>query len=137
MFDQIIEWLEKGGDAEYADRDVRTAVAAIYYHMMAVDGAVRLREIEAFTRILAVEFDLDDDQIHDLLHRGAESDQESPSLFPFATIINRSLDEDKRKAVLVNLADLADSDGFRHPLETDLLTHLADLLKVPRLVNGA
>ncbi|MFD0917737.1 TerB family tellurite resistance protein [Pseudahrensia aquimaris] len=130
MFDRIIEWLEKGEGGDFPSRDVRTAVAAIYYHMMAVDGAVTLREIETFTNILGEQFDLDDDQIHDLMHRGAETDASSPSLFPFASIINSAFDIDKRMAVMDHLVSLADSDGIRHPLETELLEHLAKLFKL-------
>ncbi len=45
MFDQIIEWLEDASHGEkhgYSARDVQTAVAALYYHMISVDGIVKL-----------------------------------------------------------------------------------------------
>lgn len=131
MFDQVIQWLETGEGGNYPSRDVRTAVAAICYHMMAVDGAVTLKEIEKFTTVLGEQFDLDDNQIHDLMHRGAKSDASSPSLFPFTSIINSSFNLEKRRLVMHHLAELADSDGIRHPLETELLDHLSVLLKIP------
>ena len=135
MFDRIIDWLEAGDGENFPSRDVRTAIAAIYYHMMAIDGAVTLREIETFTNILGQQFDLDDDQIYDLMHRGAESDASSPSLFPFASIINKAFDLEKRRSVMKHLTSLADADGVRHPLENDLLEHLNKLLKTDAPVS--
>ena len=133
MFDQIIEWLEDASHGEkhgYSARDVQTAVAALYYHMISVDGVVRLKELERFTNVLQEQFELDDEQVHSLMRRGAKKDSESPGLFPFTTILNREFSEEKRREVVEKLGELAESDGHRHPLELELLSHIRQLLKL-------
>ena len=133
MFDQIVEWLEDaahGDTRAYSARDIRTAVAALYYHMIAVDGSVTLQEIERFTTVLQEQFKLDDEKVHELMQRGAMKDTQSPGLFPFTSILNREFSEPKRREVFERLKELADSDGHRHPLEMQLLDHLKQLLKL-------
>lgn len=131
MFDRVIDWLENGGpDGHYSDRDVRTAVAALFYHMVSVDGQVSPKETDALIAALASQFDLSHDQVHELMHRGERQDRDAGALFPFTAIINHELSEAQRIDVIDCLRDLADADGIRHPLENDLLQHLKQLLKV-------
>ncbi len=133
MFDQIIERLEDAshGDAHgFSDQDVQTAVAALYYHMISIDGVVSLREIERFTNALREQFGLDDDAVHELMKRGARNDEQSPGLFPFAVILNHEFSEAKRREVLERLTVLADADGHRHVLERELIDHICQLLKL-------
>ena len=50
MFDRVMAWLE-AKDAQalpFADNDVRVAVAALWYHMIAVDGVVTQDERNQF-----------------------------------------------------------------------------------------
>ncbi len=130
MFDKVVEWLEDADEEAYSDRDVRTAVAALYYHMISVDGHVSLREIDRFLTILKEQFALSDDQARELTRRGVQQEGESAGLFPFTAILNREFDDAKRRNVLRHLHELADSDGARDPLERDLLQHIQTMLKL-------
>jgi uncharacterized tellurite resistance protein B-like protein len=133
MFDRVIAWLEEGVTGEldgFDERDVRTAVAALYYHMIAVDGVVSPSEIKRFTEVLQDQFGLSDEQVRELMRTGRDNDNESPGLFPFTAIINHSFSEEKRRRVVERLSDLADIDGIVHPLESEMLAHVRLLLKL-------
>jgi len=131
MFDRIVSKLENpAGGFEYSSEDVQSAVAALYYHMIAVDGVVRFAELERLQRVLKKQFNLNDEQVHDLMKRGRSSDSESPGLFPFTVVLNRQMDVEKRRDVLKHLTSLARADGHKHPLEIDLLDNIGELLKV-------
>jgi len=125
MFDKVMSWLES--DAE-GQEDVQTAVAALYYHMIVVDGQMVRIEVDQFAHLLKTRFDLDDDQLEALSVKGIEASNMSPGLFPFTVILNRDLDRDQQGQVLEALRQLADADGNRHELETRMIDDIAELL---------
>ena len=122
MFDKVVSWLEDDHGREgHSDRDIRIAVAALYYHMISIDGVVSLKELEVVTNALQEQFSLTDDQVHELVERGAKQDRDSPGLFPFAVILNREFSEEQRREVLRHLKTLARADGSNDPLESEML----------------
>ena len=125
MFDKVMSWLES--DAE-GQEDVQTAVAALYYHMIAVDGQMMRSEVDQFVHLLKTRFDLDDDQLEALSVKGIEASNQSPGLFPFTVILKRDLDRDQQQHVLEALRQLADADGTRHELETRMINDITELL---------
>ena len=133
MFDKVVEWLEEAADGEaggYSDLDVRTAVAALYYHMIEVDGVVTLDEMTRFSNILQSQFDLPEEKVRELVARGADNDRNSPGLFPFTVILNHEFSKEKRAEIVDRLAELADSDGHRAGVEIELIDHIRQLLKL-------
>ena len=137
MFDKVVDWLEdtsQGSDQGYADRDVRAAVAAIYYHMITLDGIVSLGEMQRFTSILKRQFRLSEEKVHELVKRGVDWEKNSPGLFPFTVILNHEMSDKKRRLVLKRLAERADSDGHRSSIEVELLDHIRQLLKLDESV---
>ena len=127
MFDKVMDWLEEGGEVNASD-DVQVAVAALYYHMITVDGEMLRSEVDAFAHLLKNRFNLDDDQLEALSVKGIEANSESAGLFPFTVILKRDLDRDQHQQVLAALRQLADADGSRHELETRMIDDIAELL---------
>ncbi len=125
MFDKVISWLEDGSEGQ---EDVQTAVAALYYHMISVDGQMLSSEVDRFADLLKSRFDLNDDQLEALSVRGIEADSQSAGLFPFTVILKRDLDHQQQEQVLEALQQLADADGSRHELETRMIQDIKDLL---------
>ena len=133
MFDRVMDWLadeplrhEQGFD----DHEIRVCVAALFYHMIAVDGEVAAVEREQLRRQLSQRYQLSDSQLATLEQEGEANDRESAGLFPFTVILNRQLDTEQRWRVYNQLKQLALADGTVHDLEQGMLDHVKILLKL-------
>ncbi len=125
MFEKVLSWLEDGSEGQ---EDVQIAVAALYYHMISVDGQMLPSEVDRFADLLQSRFDLDEDQLEALSVRGIEANNQSAGLFPFTVILKRDLDDQQQQQVLDALQELADVDGTRHELETRMIGDIRELL---------
>ncbi|MEE9375106.1 MAG: TerB family tellurite resistance protein [Rhizobiaceae bacterium] len=134
MFDRVMQWLEAdGADHErgFNTEDIRLSIAALYYHMIAVDGVVTVEELRHLRGVLREQFLLDDKQIAHLANKGEAMDKSSAGIFPFTVILNRELEEQERKEVYDQLLTLAKADGVLHSLEEAMLDHVKFLLQLP------
>lgn len=114
----------------FADHEIRVCIAALFYHMIAVDGEVTEIERQQLREILSQRYQLSDNQLAALEQEGEESDKESAGLFPFAVILNRQLNPEQRLKVYDQLQQLAMADGNVHDLEQGMLDHVRILLKL-------
>ena len=133
MFERVMDWLESDGDDHddgFTDNDIRVSIAALFYHMIAVDGVISAAESERLRSLLENRFSLTRDQIAVLASAGEDSDKASAGLFSFAVILTRELNTEQRQQILVQLTDLAKADGVIHPLEQEMLAHVEVLLKL-------
>lgn len=133
MFDRVLSWLESPGENEerhFDDQDIRVAVAALFYHMVAVDGEVTEIESQRLGNLLRERFGLNHSQLAQLSQEGQNVDQDSAGLFPFAIILNREYSEDQRRDILSRLEALAQADGVVHPLEAAMVDQMRLLLKL-------
>lgn len=73
----------------FDDHEIRVCIAALFYHMIAVDGEVTTAERQQLREILSQRYQLSDNQLAALEREGEESDKESAGLFPFTVILNR------------------------------------------------
>ena len=133
MFDRVMEWLasdpNEGGEG-FNDSEVRLSVAALFYHMIAVDGSVSTVESDRLRTLLQHEFGLDDEQIEKLAEAGQHADQNSSGVFPFSVVLNEELDLTARQRIYAELETLAMADGILHDLEAQLLSHMKVMLKL-------
>ena len=114
----------------FADHEIRICIAALFYHMIAVDGEVTAVERQQLRQILSQRYQLSDGQLAALEQQGEESDKESAGLFPFTVILNRQLNPEQRLKVYDQLEQLAMADGNIHDLEQGMLDHVKILLKL-------
>ena len=135
MFDRVMDWLadeplrhEQGFD----DHEIQVCVAALFYHMIAIDGEVTDAERQQLRSLLAQRYRLSETQLAALEREGEESDKGSAGLFPFTVILNRQLTSDERQMVYDQLKQLAMADGSIHDLEQAMLDHVKILLKLER-----
>ena len=134
MFDRVMDWLAaepENHDEGFADHDIQVCVAALFYHMIAVDGEVTQSERQGLRRLLSNRYRLDETQLSMLEAEGAETDLQSAGLFPFTVILNRQLGVDERLVIYQQLQQLARADGELHELEKQMLDHMKVLLKLP------
>jgi len=133
MFQRVMDWLADAPDAQdlgFGDHDIQVCVAALFYHMVAIDGVVTEQERDDLEQILSKRFHLDETQIATLAMEGEQSDRDSAGLFPFTVILNRQMDRQERQLVFDQLQQLAMADGEMHELEQSMLNHVAVLLKL-------
>jgi len=136
MFDRVMDWLEAaktepdGTEPGFGDHDIQICVAALFYHMVAVDGVVTEEERLQLRQILSHRYQLNDMQLAQLAQDGEDSDRQSAGLFPFTVILNRQMDQAQRQQVSDQLEQLALADGVIHDLEQGMLDHVKILLKL-------
>ena len=131
MFDRIVAMLEGDGSSNapsYSDQDVRTAVAALYYHIISADGVITPKEMNQFSETIRAQFNVSEDDLKLIMSSGAVQGRESPGVFPFTAVLNTHFDRDARKQIFDNLVDLAESDGRVDRTERNVLDHIATLL---------
>ncbi len=132
MFDRLIKLLEDDIDGVDTSDPLETAsaVAALYFHMIAADGVMTTDEITRFRSMLQQQFDLNDEQLNEVVTRGAQEERASPGLFPFTSIVNSKMDGPAKAQVMRRLNELAGSDGEVHQTERDMLAHVERLLRL-------
>jgi uncharacterized tellurite resistance protein B-like protein len=134
MFDRVIQYLESLSTGEargFADEDRNLAVAALFYHMIAVDGIVKPIEKIRFHSLLEEKFGLSEERLASFSEMASEADLRSSGLFPFTSIINYECTMAEKIEIVEQLKLLAKSDGECHPLEAQLIINVAELLKLP------
>ncbi len=134
MFERVMDWLEAAEPFEheqgFGDHDIQVCVAALFYHMIAIDGVVTDDERQQLHSLLQERYDLDETQLEQLTLDGEENDRQSAGLFPFTVILNRQLNAAERQTVFDQLHHLAMADGELHELEQGMLDHVKVLLKL-------
>ncbi len=133
MFKRVVEFLESlgAGEAERFGADDRNlAIAALFHHMIAVDGVIKPIEKVRFNAVLEEKFGLTSEKLLDFSARASHEGLQSSSLFPFTSIINRECSRAEKIEIVTQLEMLARSDGEWHPLEAGLVKNVAELLKV-------
>ncbi len=134
MFDRVIQYLESLSTGEafgFADEDRNLAVAALFYHMIAVDGIIKPIEKEWFHSLLEEKFGLTAERLAAFSKKASEADLRSSGLFPFTSIINHECTLAEKIEIIEQMKLLAQSDGECHPLEEQLIRNVAELLKLP------
>ena len=134
MFDKVIQYLESlsaGEAVGFADEDRNLAVAALFYHMIAVDGIIKPIEKVRFHSLLEENFGLTAERLATFSDKASEADLRSTGLFPFTSIINHECTMAEKFEIVEQLRSLAQSDGECHPLEAQLIRNVAELLKLP------
>ena len=114
----------------FDDHEIQVCVAALFYHMIAIDGEVTDIERRHLRKILSRRYQLSDEQLASLEREGEENDKGSAGLFPFTVILNRQLDVKQRRMIFDQLKQLAMADGRIHDLEQGMLDHVKVLLKL-------
>ena len=140
MFDKVIQYLESlsaGNTDGFAAEDRNLAIAALFYHMIAVDGVIKPVEKMRFNDLLVMKFNLSIETLAGLSSRATETDLQSAGLFPFTSIINHACTRAEKIEIIEQMKSLARSDGECHPLEALLIQNIEELLKLSDNLIGS
>jgi uncharacterized tellurite resistance protein B-like protein len=123
--------------AQCGERELRLAAAGLLAHAAALDGEVHEDETRTIRNLLRSHFDLDHDEVEELLEEGHKEAAESTQLFQFTRVINDKLDPDERVKIVEMLWEVVYADGDVHHYESNLIRRVAGLLHVSDRDSGS
>ena len=116
--------------AQFEENDYRLAAAALLIHAASVDGKQSAAEREKLRAVLKARFSLDDAATDELIDVGTLAEHEAVDLYRFTSLINRTLDEAGRLAIIEMMWEVVFADGAINEFEDNLIWRTADLLGV-------
>ena len=120
---------------DMAEEEVRLAVAALLYHVVAVDGAVSPAEQAMLTDLLKSHFGLDPRSTHSLMEAAETADDDAVDLYRFTSLLKQRLDVADRERIIEMMWRLVFADGGLHEFEDNVVWRVAELLAVPSQVR--
>jgi len=122
------------GNEPMDEQDVHRATAALLFEVSRADFQIHDAELLTIRDRLAAGFDLDPEELDQLVHLARQESDELLSLHPFVRVINaRATPADKRR-ILLDLWHVAYADGHLNPRQEATVRKIADLLYVPHAV---
>jgi len=118
-------------DVTTGENEVRLAIAALLFHVIAVDGVVLEEERAALTELLERRFDLAPDEAAVLLAAAEVADAEAVDLYGFTSVIKRELDQAERDRLIGMMWKMVYADGKVHEFQDNVVWRVAELLGVP------
>lgn len=122
-----------GGDkhpVRFDANDYRLAAAGLMIHACTIDGKMTASERQTLRDVLKARFSLDDHATEELIDVGTLAENESVDLYQFTRLINRSLDEAGRLAIIEMMWEIVFADGRVNEFEDNLMWRVGDLLGV-------
>ncbi len=132
LFDRLTD---EGGSVEMEEDEVRLAVAALLYHVVAVDGVVTPAESATLGELLENRFGLDQQSTRSLVAAAEAADDEAVDLYHFTSLLKQRLDDAGRERIIEMMWRLVFADGAMHEFEENVVWRVAELLAVPSQVR--
>jgi uncharacterized tellurite resistance protein B-like protein len=121
-------------DEPMDERDIHRATAALLFEVSRADFQIHDDELLAIRDRLAAGFDLDREELDQLMALARQESDELLSLHPFVRVVNaRATLEDKRR-IMLDLWHVAYANGHLSPRQEATVRQIADLLYVPHSV---
>jgi uncharacterized tellurite resistance protein B-like protein len=108
----------------------RLAAAALFFHVIAVDGIVSDDERQALSAVLKRHFELDEKETEALISAAETADKEAVDLYSFTSVLKRQADEADRERIVEMMWRLVYADGALHEFEDNVIWRVAELLGV-------
>jgi uncharacterized tellurite resistance protein B-like protein len=103
--------------------EIQLAVAALLFHVIAVDGTVLEEERTALIDLLDRHFGLGD--------AAEAADAEAVDLYGFTSVLKRGLDQAERERLIGMMWKMVYADGKVHEFQDNVVWRVAELLGVP------
>lgn len=110
------------------EHTLQVATAVLLVEVGRADGELSADEQRVIEDLLRTRFDLDAEELADLLELARHKSEHTHDLFSFTARLNESLDEAERIHIFELLWTAAYADGHADAHETHLLRRIADLL---------
>jgi uncharacterized tellurite resistance protein B-like protein len=132
FFDRLTD---ESDTVEIGEEELRLAVAALLYHVIAVDGAVTPAETAALSEVLKSHFGLDPQTTRSLVAAAETADDEAVDLYRFTSLLKQRLDVGDRERIIEMMWRMVFADGGLHEFEENVVWRVAELLAVPSQVR--
>ncbi len=109
---------------------IQIATCALYVEMAKADDHFTEEEREKIISFVRNEFQLDDDEINELIGLTEESIKKSVSIYEFGTLVESNFTQDEKFELLKNLWRLIYVDKKLDMYEDNLIKRIGDLLKM-------
>jgi uncharacterized tellurite resistance protein B-like protein len=111
--------------------EIQLAVAALLFHVIAVDGTVLEEERTALIDLLDRHFGLGADEARALFDAAEAADAEAVDLYGFTSVLKRGLDQAERERLIGMMWKMVYADGKVHEFQDNVVWRVAELLGVP------
>lgn len=122
--------LDKQSDQRFSEDDERLAVAALMFHIIAVDGDIEQQELNQLKAVLQQRYELSEEDTQELMKLAQEKDNEAVDLYGFTSVLKKKLQPEQRLSVIEALWEMVYADGSVHEFEDNTIWRVAELLGV-------
>ncbi|MCS5566719.1 MAG: TerB family tellurite resistance protein [Pseudomonadales bacterium] len=119
---------EQISEVETETTTVPLAAAMLLLEVAWADHELEERELEQVKVALESMYEIDQDQISEIIDRARLDHHDSTGVFPFTRLLNDRLDRAERKALLVHLWRVASFEGDQEHYEEHVIRKITDLL---------
>ena len=132
---QFFDRLTNDAAVDMGEEEVRLAVAALLYRVVAVDGVVSPAERAMLGELLKDRFGLDPQSTDALVEAAETADEEAIDLYRFTSLLKQRLEVEDRERIIEMMWRLVYADGRMHEFEENVVWRVAELLSVPSRVR--
>ncbi|MBW7866254.1 MAG: TerB family tellurite resistance protein, partial [Candidatus Hydrogenedentes bacterium] len=113
MLKKWLDWLAAGPEARDAtpEKRLRRALCVLLLEAAAADGELDAEELRHVGGIMRDRFELDQDEVQELLAEAEEARAESVGLFEYTNELNRQFSPEERLRVMEDLWRVIYADG--------------------------
>ena len=129
FFDTHIGVSENASEKQQ-EQALRLATASLLVEVMRADFNSSQQERRTVKRMLAERFELDVNEVEDLVELAEHEVDEAVSLFQFTELVDKSFDYDQKLRAMQMLWNIVYADGRKDKHEEYLLRKIADLIHV-------
>jgi uncharacterized tellurite resistance protein B-like protein len=120
-----------GGDkVAMGEEQVRLAVAALLFRVVAIDGVVSDEERATLSDVLKRHFGLDPQATSALVEAAEDAEAEAVDLYGFTSVLKARLDAADRERIVELMWTLVYADGKVDEFENNVVWRVAELLGV-------
>ena len=113
---------------ETENTTVPLAAAMLLLEVAWADHELEDRELEQVKVALDSMYEIDQDQVAEIIDRARADHKDSTGVFPFTRLLNERLDRSERIALLVHLWRVANFEGDKEHYEEHVIRRITDLL---------
>lgn len=136
MFDKLLKALLAPTPAPLADKDARTALAALLVRVARTDNMYAAEEVERIEAILMQRYGMSPFEAMDLRAQGEALESEAPDTIRFTRALKEVVPLEDRAALVQALWSVALVDGARDGGEDQMLRLIANLLGLTDVGSG-
>ncbi|AGA33887.1 protein of unknown function DUF1332 [Thioalkalivibrio nitratireducens DSM 14787] len=116
------------------EHDIHLATAALLFEVSRADFQIHDDELVTIREQLASAFDLEPEELGELIHLARLESDELLSLHPFVRVINTHMSPQDKRRIMADLWQVGYADGVLAPRQEAAIRQIADLLYIPHAV---